>query len=109
TDPPAGSAVPRDQPVDVVVTESAPSLIAPSVTGLLRSSAAEALADSPLVISYRNQTVAFDDSRSGRVIAQSIPAGTPVSPGMQLQLTVAVAAAPPTTTTVPGATTTTAP
>lgn len=109
TDPPAGSAVPRDQPVDVVVTESAPSLKAPSVTGLLRSSAAEALADSPLVISYRNQTVAFDDSRSGRVIAQSIPAGTPVSPGMQLQLTVAVAAAPPTTTTVPGATTTTVP
>ena len=77
TDPPAGSAVPRDQPVDVVVTESAPSLMPHSVTGLLGRRPPRRFADSPLVISYRNQTVAFDDSRSGRVIAQSIPAGTP--------------------------------
>lgn len=109
TDPPAGTAIPRDHPVAVVVTESVPSLTAPSVTGLLKSSAAEALADSQLSVSYRNQTVPFDDSRAGRVIAQSIPAGTAVSPGTPFQLIVAVAAAPPTTTTVPGATTTTSP
>lgn len=110
TDPPAGSSVPRSYPVAVVVTESAPSLKVPSVTGLLQATATEALTDSQLTVSTRSQTVPYGDSRGGRVIAQSIPAGTAVAIGTQLQITVAVAAAPPTTTTtVPGATTTTSP
>ena len=109
TDPAAGASVPRSYPIAVVVTEAAPSLKVPSVTGLLQATATEALSDSQLSVSVRSQTVPYGDSRSGRVIAQSIPAGTAVGIGTQLQLTVAAAAPPPTTTTVPGVTTTTAP
>lgn len=109
TDPPAGTSVPRDQPINVVVTESLPSLTVPSVTGLLQASATKALSDSQLTVSIRSQSVPYDDARAGRVIAQSIPAGTAIAAGTKLQLTVAAAAAPPTTTTttVVGATTTT--
>lgn len=109
TDPPAGTSVPRDQPIAVVVTESLPSLTVPSVTGLLQATATKALVDSQLTVSVRTQSVPYDDARAGRVIAQSIPAGTAITAGTKLQLTVAAAAAPPvtTTTTVPGATTTT--
>lgn len=109
TDPPAGTSVPRDQPIAVVVTESPTGLSVPSVTGLLQATATKALSGSQLSVSVRNQGVAYDDARAGRVIAQSIPAGTAIAAGTKLQLTVAVAAAPPTTTTttVPGATTTT--
>ncbi|UDY34243.1 Stk1 family PASTA domain-containing Ser/Thr kinase [Dermatobacter hominis] len=109
TDPPAGASIPRDYPVNAVVTEAAPSLTVPSVTGLLQATATKALSSSQLAVSVRNQSVAFDDARAGRVIAQSIPPGTPVSIGTPLQLTVAVAAPPPTTTTVPQAPTTTVP
>jgi len=109
TDPPAGTAVPPGTPVAVTVTESTPALVVPSVTGLLQASARTALADSGLVVSTWSQTVPYGDARAGRVIAQSVPAGTPVSTGMPIQLTVAVAEAPPTTTTVPQASTTTVP
>lgn len=109
TDPPAGSSVPRDQPVAVVVTESAPVSRVPSVTGLLQATATRALSSSGLVVSVRTQTVPFDDSRAGRVIGQSVPAGTPYISGTLLQLTVAAAAPPPTTTTVPQAPTTSVP
>jgi serine/threonine-protein kinase len=108
TDPPAGASIPRDYPVNAVVTEAAPSLTVPSVTGLLQATATKALSSSQLAVSIRNQSVPFDDARAGRVIAQSLPAGTPVGIGTPLQLTVAVAAAPP-TTTVPQASTTTVP
>ena len=110
TDPPAGASIPRDYPVNAVVTEAAPSLTVPSVTGLLQATATKALSSSQLTVSVRNQSVPYGDARSGRVIAQSLPAGTPVTIGTPLQLTVAVAAAPPTTTTtVPQASTTTVP
>lgn len=109
TDPPAGASAPPGTPVAVTVTEAAPELVVPSVTGLLQASARTALADSGLVVMTWSQTVPFDDARAGRVIAQSVPAGTTVSSGTPLQLTIAVAAAPPTTTTVPQASTTTVP
>jgi beta-lactam-binding protein with PASTA domain len=108
TDPPAGASIPRDYPVDVVVTASQPSITVPSVTGLLQAAATKALSGSELSVSVRTQTVPYGDARAGRVIAQSIPAGTSVAVGTPLQLTVA-AAAPPPTTTVPQSTTTTEP
>ncbi|MBS1838518.1 MAG: PASTA domain-containing protein [Actinobacteria bacterium] len=51
----------------------------------------------------------YGDARAGRVIAQSIPAGTSVPSGIPLQLTVAVALPAPTTTTTPQATTSSVP
>lgn len=111
TDPAGGTSVPRDQPVAVVVTPSGPTVVVPSVTGLLSASATEALSGAGFVVSVRNQAVPAGDSRGGRVIAQSIPAGTLVAGGLPLQLTVAVAPSPPTTTTTtaPQATTTSVP
>ena len=109
TDPAGGTAVPRGYPVAVVVTPDATPSTVPSVTGLLTASATTALSGKGFTVSYWNQAVPYDDARAGRVIAQSIPAGTAVMPGMQLQLTVAVALPPPptttTTTTVPQPTT----
>lgn len=110
TDPAAGVSVPRGYPVAVVVTPDGPSLTVPSVTGLLGSSATSALSGKGFTVSTRSQTVPYGDPRADRVIAQSIPAGTTVTSGISLQLTVAVALPPPTTTTtVPQATTTSTP
>lgn len=109
TTPGGGTAVPRGTPVAVVVTPDGPTLTVPSVTGLLSASATSALSGSGFTVTTWSQTVPFDDARAGRVIAQSIPAGTTVVAGLPLQLTVGVAAPPPTTTTVPTAPTTTVP
>ena len=108
TDPPAGASIPRDYPVSAVVTEAAPSLTVPSVTGLLQATATKALESSRLTVSVRSQSVPFDDARAGRVIAQSLPAGTPVAIGTPRQPPGA-GAAPPPPTTVPQSTTTTVP
>lgn len=110
TDPAGGASVPRGFPVAVVVTPNVQTARVPSVVGLLSSSVGTALSGKGFVVSTRSQTVPFDDPRAGRVIAQSIPAGTAVTGTLPLQLTVAVAAPPPpTTTTVPQATTTSVP
>lgn len=107
TDPAGGTSVARGYPVAVVVTPDGPTLTVPSVTGLLSASATSALSGSGFTVSTRSQTVPFGDARSGRVIGQSIPAGTAAAAGTPLQLVVAVAAPPPTTTTVLPPTTTT--
>lgn len=110
TDPPAGASVSRGFPIAVVVTPDGPDVTVPSVTGLLSSSATSALSGKGFVVSTRSQSVPYGDARAGRVIAQSVPAGSSVVAGLPLQLTVAVAQAPPTTTTTaPQATTTSVP
>lgn len=111
TDPPAGAAVARDFPVDVVVSGTPDTLTVPPVTGLLQASATSVLGTGSFQVSIRSEAVAPGDARAGRVLSQSLPPGTAVEPGTPLQLVVAVEVAPPTTTTttVPGATTTVAP
>jgi beta-lactam-binding protein with PASTA domain len=106
TNPPGGSAVARDYPVDVVVSGSPATLTVPPVAGLLQASATSILTQASLTPSVRPTSVPAGDPRAGRVVSQSLPAGTAVATGTPVQLVVGVAAAPPTTTTtVPGATT----
>jgi serine/threonine-protein kinase len=108
TDPAPGASVPRDFPVNVVVSGSPATLTVPSVTGLLQASATSILSGQPFTVSVRSQAVPAGDPRAGRVISQSIPAGTAVEAATPLQLTVGVEPPPPvTTTTVPGTATTT--
>lgn len=104
TDPPAGAAAARDFPVNVVVTGAPPTLTVPPVTGLLQASATSVLGSGSFQVSIRSQTVPAGDPRAGRVISQSLPPGTVVTPPIPLQLVVGVEAVPPstTTTTVPG-------
>ncbi len=113
TNPAPGASVPRDFPIDVVVSAPPASLTVPPVTGLLQASARTVLQPLPFQVTYRNRTVPYGDARAGRVLTQSIPAGTKVEPNTPLQLEVGVAAPPPTTTTtvpaVPPAPTTTVP
>lgn len=108
SDPPAGTEVPRGEPVDVVVTGPAETIVVPSVVGLQRSSAATVVKDADLGIRVREQLLADGDTRIGRVLSQSLPAGTKVASGTTLQVVVGVAPAPPatttTTTTTPGKT-----
>jgi serine/threonine-protein kinase len=99
TDPVPGSSVPRDFPIDVVISAPPASLTVPSVTGLLQASAKSILQPMPFTVSYRSRTVPYGDARAGRILSQSIPPGTTVDPQTPLQLVVGVAAAPPTTTT----------
>jgi eukaryotic-like serine/threonine-protein kinase len=108
SDPAPGAEAPRGYPVSVTVTAEPGGVIVPPVAGLSRQNAERVLADSPLAVRFRTLSVPAGDPRAGRVVSQSMPAGTETSPGVPLELVVAVAPPPPTTTsTVPRATTTT--
>ncbi|MFZ4517449.1 MAG: PASTA domain-containing protein [Microthrixaceae bacterium] len=114
TDPPPGTPLPPRTPVAVTVSAPAPTLTAPSLVGLLQATA-ERVVPSELPLSARGRQLAPDDTRAGRVLEQSVPAGTPVAPGTPIQVVVGVAPPPPPTTAAPtvpppgqpGATTTT--
>ncbi len=111
-DPPPGTQLPPRTPVAVTVSAAVPTLTAPSLVGLLQSTA-EKVVPSELPLSVRTRLLAADDGRAGRVLEQSLPAGTPVVPGTPIQVVVGVAPPPPPTTAstvpvpVPPATTTT--
>lgn len=108
--PAAGSQVPRGSVVDVEVAGPADPVVMPSVTGLLESTAGEALADAGVAATVRRIRLPTGDSRSGRVLRQGVAAGSVMSDGLVVEIVVGVAPPPPTTapprTTAPPPTTT---
>ena len=78
-------------PVDVVVSGSADPVTAPPLVGLLRASA-EQVAGDRFPLRVRERVLAANDPLVGRVIEQSVPVGTPVAPGTQLEILIGVAA-----------------
>jgi eukaryotic-like serine/threonine-protein kinase len=109
SDPPPGAEAPRGYPVSVTVTAERGGVIVPPVAGLSRQNAERVLADSPLGVQFRTLSVPAGDPRAGRVVSQSMPAGTETTAGTPFELVVAVAPAAPPPTTVPTPTTTSAP
>ena len=108
TDPPAGTVLPRDTAVNLVVSSGPPPVAVPKVTGLTQASAAGELSKLGLIIGEVTQTGAVADPLDGVVLAQSPTPGAQLRPGEVVTVTVRRAAIPPPTlppTTVPPATT----
>jgi len=104
TDPPAGTVLPRDTPVNLVVSSGPPPAAVPRVTGLAQAAAAAELDGLGFVIGQVTQTGAVADPLDGVVLSQSPEAGTQLRPGEVVTITVRKAAVPPPTlppTTVP--------
>lgn len=107
--PASGTKVARDSEVDLVVAGADDPVTMPSVVGLLRSTAAEALSGTDLEFTFRVVPLPMGDPRDGRVVRQGVAAAEKVPRGTAVEIVVGDAPAPPptTTTTTPAATTTT--
>ena len=99
TDPPAATVLPRDTPINVLVSSGPPPVAVPKVTGLLESSAASDLAKLGFVLGSVSQTGAVADPLNGVVLSQSPEPGTSLRPGEIVTVTVRRAAIPPPTVT----------
>jgi serine/threonine-protein kinase len=108
TDPPAKSVLPRDTPVNLVISSGPPPVAVPNVTGGSRGAASAALTNLGFLIGEVPQTGAIGDPRDGTVMGQTPAAGTQLRPGDVVTITVLRAAQPPPTlppTTLPPPTT----
>lgn len=106
TDPPAGTVLPRDTAVNMVISSGPPPVALPKVTGLKRADAAAELSKLGLIIGEVTQTGAVADPLDGVVLSQSPDPGTELRAGDVVTVTVRRAAVPPPTlppTTVPPA------
>lgn len=108
TDPPADTVLPRDTPVNLVVSNGPPPVPVPKVTGLQRTAATDALASAGLIIGEVTQVGAVADPLDGVVLSQDPLPGVMLRPGEIVTLTVRRALPPPPTlppTTAPPPTT----
>ncbi|MEI2652105.1 MAG: PASTA domain-containing protein [Microthrixaceae bacterium] len=106
TDPPAGTVLPRDTAVNMVISSGPPPVALPKVTGLKRADATAELSKLGLIIGEVTQTGAVADPLDGVVLSQSPDPGTELRAGDVVTVTVRRAAVPPPTlppTTVPPA------
>ena len=87
-DPPAGSRVPLDTPVLLVMSRGPAQVEMPSLVGRTLADARVLLEDRGLVITHV-RTIATTAAEPGTVLEQSPPAATPLRPGtVQIILTV---------------------
>ncbi|MDI6772868.1 MAG: PASTA domain-containing protein [bacterium] len=87
-DPPAGSRVPLDTPVLLMISRGPPQVEMPSLVGRTLADARVLLEERGLVITHL-RTIATTDAEPGTVLEQSPPAATPLRPGtVQIILTV---------------------
>ncbi|MBM3469486.1 MAG: PASTA domain-containing protein [Armatimonadetes bacterium] len=87
-DPPAGSRVPLDTPVLLVISRGPPQVEMPSLVGRALADARLLLEERGLVITHL-RTLATTAAEPGTVLEQSPPAATPLRPGaVQIILTV---------------------
>jgi serine/threonine-protein kinase len=102
TNPPAGTTLPRDTAVDVVVSNGPPPVAVPQLVGGKQANAADQLARLGLVAGEVSAFGAPGDPGDGTILDQSPAAGTMVRRGQVVTLTVRRAAIA-TTTTAPAA------
>ena len=113
--PGPGELVPRGSDVLIIVSEGPEPVRVPAVVGRTEAQAVNTLREEGLVPSVNYVDVAAGSPDDGRVVAQSLPAGSQVDPGTAIAITVGRAVAPvttlppTTTTTIPPTTTITAP
>lgn len=97
TDPPAGTVLPRDTAVNMVVSSGPPPVAVPKVTGLTQTKAAADLSALGLIIGEVTQTGSVADPLDGVVQAQNPAPGTEMRAGDVVTVTVRRAAIPPPT------------
>ena len=95
SDPPAGAEVPRDFPVKLTVVGPPVTVKVPYLVGARQASAESALDSAGLSAQVIVKTVPAGDPNDGKVTAQSVPGGAPLSPGASVQITVSTSGAPP--------------
>ncbi|MEZ5381393.1 MAG: PASTA domain-containing protein [Microthrixaceae bacterium] len=95
--PEAGSILPRNSAVDVVIAGPPPTASVPSVEGLGRSVAEGALNKAGLSPRILLLQVPLGSPDDGRVISQGVPPQAEVEPGFEVELIVGRAPPPPTT------------
>jgi eukaryotic-like serine/threonine-protein kinase len=103
--PGPGELVAKGSDVLIVVSDGPEPVTVPAVVGRTQAQATNTLTEQGLVPSVSFVDVAAGSPDDGRVVAQSLPAGTKVDPGTGITITVGRAVAP--VTTVPPTTTTT--
>jgi serine/threonine-protein kinase len=108
TDPGPGAEVARDYPVKVTVVGPPPTVRVPYLVGARQASAESTLRSVGLKSQVVTRAVAAGDPNDGKVTAQSVPGGAPLSPGSTVQVTVSTSGNPP-PPTAPMAPPTTAP
>jgi serine/threonine-protein kinase len=101
TDPPAGTQLARDTPVNLVVSNGPPPVAVPQLVGGKQQYAVSQLARLGLVAGEVSAFGAPGDPGDGTILAQTPPAGTPVRRGQVVTLTVRRAALVTTTTAPP--------
>jgi len=106
--PGPGEFVPKGSDVLIIVSNGPEPITVPAVVGRTQAQATNTLTEQGLVPNVAFVDVAAGSPDDGRVIAQSLPAGSQVDPGTAITITVGKAVAPvTTTTTIPPTTTTT--
>ena len=109
--PGPGELVPKGSDVLIIVSDGPEPVRVPAVVGRTEAQAVNTLREEGLVPNVSYVDVAAGSPDDGRVVAQSLPAGSEVDPGTAITITVGRAVAPvttlppPTTTTVPPTTT----
>jgi len=95
SDPPPGTPVARDYPVKLTVVGSPPTYRVPYLVGARQASAEAALRALGLGARVVVVAVGAGDPNDGKVTAQSIPGGSPVTSGVTVTITVSSSGAPP--------------
>ena len=115
--PGPGELVEKGSPVLIIVSSGPEDVRVPVVVGRTEAQARNTLTEIGLIPVVNFQDGNFGAAEDGRVISQSLPVGTKVPPGTEVNVVVARNTAPPstlpptttTTTTAPTTTTTTTP
>ena len=114
--PGPGELIAKGSDVLIIVSSGPEPVRVPAVVGRTEAQARNTLTEEGLVPSVTYVDVAAGSPDDGRVVAQSLPAGSQVDPGTGITITVGRAVAPvttipptTTTTTIPPTTTTLAP
>ena len=105
--PGPGELIAKGSDVLIIVSDGPEPVTVPAVVGRTEAQARNTLTEQGLVPSVSYIDVAAGSPDDGRVVAQSLPAGTKVDPGTGIKITVGRAVAP--VTTLPPTTTTTLP
>jgi serine/threonine-protein kinase len=103
TDPAAGTSLPRDTPVNLVVSNGPPPVAVPQLVGGTQANAVDQLTRLGLVAGEVSSFGAPGDPDDGKILGQSPAAGTKVRRGQVVTLTIRrPAPATTTTTAAPG-------
>jgi serine/threonine-protein kinase len=106
TEPVAGQSLDKGTTVRLIVSRGTTLVDVPPLIGVTENLARQALQDRELRARVQTVSVAFDDNRAGKVVAQT-PATGQLPKGSTVTITVAVAGPAPTTPTTTTTTSTT--